>query len=139
MAEVIDPSEPRTKTPEMKEAMMNEVCDLLKHETFKVLLGEELRDGANALTARFVLAIKSNAEGKIQCKAGYVVGCHRDRLKHFMVHISQTPQPSSTRLMFVIAALFRLDVWCSDIKLAYLQSTEPLRRCVFITNPSPHF
>ena len=53
----------------MKDAISSEVRDLLKRGTFKVLLGEELPDGANALTACFVLAIKSNSDGKIKHKA----------------------------------------------------------------------
>ena len=50
----------------MREAIMSEVQDLLRRGTFKVILKEELPDGANALTVRFVLAIKSNANGKIK-------------------------------------------------------------------------
>ena len=139
MTEVIDASVPRAKTPEMKEAIMKEVLYLLKHRTFKFLLKEELPDGANALTPRFVVAIKSNADGKIKYKARYVVDGHRDRLKNFMVHGAQTLQSSSKRLLLAMAALLRFDIWSSDIKLAYLQSTEPLTRRVFTANPSPHF
>ena len=139
MTEFIDPFDPRAKTPEMKEALMNGVRNLLNHGTFKVLLKDELPDGAKALTARFILGIKSNADGKIKCKARYGVGGHRDRLKHFIVHGAQTLKPSSTRLLLAMAALSLFDVWSGDIKPAYVQSTEPLTRRAFITNPSPHF
>ena len=60
--------------------------------TFKVILREELPDGANALTARFVLAIKSNADGQVKYKARYVIGGHRDRLKQYLVHGAQALQ-----------------------------------------------
>ena len=89
MIEVIEPSDPRAMSREMQQAMMNEVRDHLQRGTFKVLLREELPDGSNALTARFVLSIKSNSDGKIKCKARYVVGGHRDRLRHYMVHGAQ--------------------------------------------------
>ena len=44
--EIIEPSDPRAKSPEMQQAVMNEVRDLLQRRTFKVLLREELPDGA---------------------------------------------------------------------------------------------
>ena len=76
---------------------MQEVCDLLKRRTFKVMLKEKLPDGANALTARFVLAVKSNPDGDVKFKARYVIGGHRNQLKHYMVHGGQTLQYSSAR------------------------------------------
>ena len=35
--------------------------------------------------------------------------------------------------------MFGFDVWSCDVKLAYLQSSEPLTRRVFISNPAPEF
>ena len=35
--------------------------------------------------------------------------------------------------------MFEFEVWSSNVKLAYLQSTEPLVRRVFIKNPAPEF
>ena len=86
ITEVIDKHDPRASTPEMLVAIREEVRDLSKRGTFKVLLKKELPDGANALTARFVLAIKSNADGETKYKSRYIIGGHRDVLKHFMVH-----------------------------------------------------
>ena len=104
-----------------------------------MILKEELPDGANALTARFVLAIKSNVDGEIKYKARYGIGGHRDILKHFMGHGAQTLQASSIRLLLALAPMFGFDIWSSDVKLAYFQSPEPLRRRVFIKNPAPEF
>ena len=58
LTEVIDKHDPRASSPEMKSAIDSEVQDLLKRGTFKVILKEELANGANALTPRFVLTIK---------------------------------------------------------------------------------
>ena len=44
VTEVIDRDDPRASCPEMNEAIMSEVRDLLKRGTFKVILKEELPD-----------------------------------------------------------------------------------------------
>ena len=59
------------------------------------MLEEELPEGANALTARFLLAIKCQADGPIEYKARYVIGGKREKLKHFMVHGAQSLPASS--------------------------------------------
>ena len=69
ITEIIIKDDPRANSPQMRQAVLDEVKDLLKRSTFKVILQEELPDGANALTARFVLAINSNTDGKIKYKA----------------------------------------------------------------------
>ena len=134
--EIVSSDDPRAKSPEMRRAVMNEVRDLLKQGTFKVMLKEELPDGANALTARFVLAIKSNADSAIKFKARYVIGGHRDQLKHYMVNGAQTLQCSSARLNIALESMCEFDVWSTDVELAYLQSSEPLERRVFIKSPA---
>lgn len=111
----------------------------MKRGTFKFHLLEELPIGANALTALFVLAIKSNADGEIKKKARYFTGSHRDVLKHYMVHGAQTLQTSFARLLLALASLLDFDVRCADVKIAYLQSSKPLERRVFIKNPVTEF
>ena len=60
-------------------------------------------------------------------------------MKHFMVHGAQTLQASSVRILIALASVFHFRIQSTDIKLAYLQSTGPLRRRVFITNPANEF
>ena len=64
--EVIDKNDPRAHSTEMREAKRAEVQELLKRGTFKVILRSELPNDANVLSARYVLAIKSNDDGKIK-------------------------------------------------------------------------
>ena len=139
VTEIIEKDDLRAKSHEMQDAIRNEVRDLTRRGTFKVILKEELADGANSLKARFVLGIKSNTDGEIKFKARHVIGGHRDHLKYYMVHGAQTMQPSSTRLLLTSANAFDFGVWSTDVKLAYLESSEPLKRCVFIHNPAPEF
>ena len=82
LTEVIDKSDPRAHSTEMREAKRAEVQELLKRGTFKEIFRSEVPNGANVLSARFVLAIKSNADGMIKYKARYVMGGHRYQMKH---------------------------------------------------------
>ena len=78
--------------PEKRESVLEDVRELLQHGIFKVVMKEELPDGANALTPRSVLAIRSNFRGNAMFNARCVICGHRDKLKYYMVHGSQTPQ-----------------------------------------------
>lgn len=74
----------------MKHAITDEIDDLLQQGTFKVIQKEDLTNDANALTVRFLLAIRTNAEVNIKYKARYVIGGHRDNMKNYLIHGSQT-------------------------------------------------
>ena len=106
LTDVLEPSDPRTHSSEMLNEIHNEIRDLIKRGTFKMLMREELPDGANALTARFVLAIKSTTDGQVKYKARHVIGGHTDKMKHYLAYYSQTVSPASTRLLLALAATF---------------------------------
>ena len=55
------------------------------------------------------------------------------------MHDSQTVHSSSIRILVALAAIFDFTVWSSDVKLAYLQSKEPMNRRVFIRDPALQF
>ena len=101
----------------MKDPIYSEVRDLLSRGTFKVILKEELPDGANALTACFVLAIKSSADGQVKYKARYVIGSHRDLLKQYMLHGAETLQASYTRLILALATMLGFEVFHPTLNL----------------------
>ena len=56
--EIIQSEDTRAKDPRMDAAIQEEVRDLLRRDTLKVILRKEIPDGANVLTARYVFAIK---------------------------------------------------------------------------------
>ena len=74
----------------MKKAIAAEIRDLMSRGTFKVVMRAEISPNANVLTARLVLEIKHKNTARVRFKARYVIGGHRDRLKAFLVHGSQT-------------------------------------------------
>lgn len=110
VTEILDQSDSRVETLEMYESRRKEVKGLIERRTFKVILKEGVPRGANNLLARFVFAIKSTEDRKINYKARYVIGGHRGRLKNLMVHSSQTLSASSTRLLLALALAFSFDV-----------------------------
>lgn len=79
-----------------------------------------------------MLSKKSSESGDKTYNARFVVGRHRDKLKRLMVHTSQTTQPSSIRLLLAIAIMQDFEIWISDARQVYLQSSEVLSRSIFI-------
>ena len=137
--EILREDDPRTKTKEMAEAKRLEVGNLLSRGTFKVISRHEVPPNANVLPGRFVLAIKTSDDGRATSKARYVIRGHRDRFKDMMVHSALTLQPQSVRLLLALSAMLDFNTWVSDVKQAYLQSSEPISREIFIEKVVPEF
>ena len=74
LTEVVESTDPRARSPEMREAIDTEISDLLKRGAIRVTKIADLPADANLLPASFVLAIKSSADGRIRYKARYVIG-----------------------------------------------------------------
>lgn len=137
ITEIIQSKDPRSHTPEMQETEQDEIINLIKRGTFKVILKKEVPPDANILPGRFVLALKSTVVGTVKHKARFLIGGHRDKLKFYMVHSSQTLQPASIRLLLALETFFGFEIWTADVTQAYLQSTIPLSRDLFLNSFVP--
>lgn len=110
----------------------------MDRDTFKIVPSQAIPNDASVLPARFVSNIKSD-DSVEKMKARLVIGGHRDPMKKLIVHQSQNVQPSSIRLVLVLAAAHKFTVWTSDVRQAYLQSEQVLSRPVFLRDPVKKF
>ena len=62
ITEIIQSDDPISNYPLLAPAIQEEIKDLLKRGIFKVILREEIPDGANVLTAVNLLEIKSKSD-----------------------------------------------------------------------------
>lgn len=69
ITEVIGNGDPRASSPKMRATIVRAVADLLRRDTFRVTRNTGVPGDANILTASFVLAIKSEANGEIMYKS----------------------------------------------------------------------
>ena len=103
-------ADPRGYSQKINEARRKEIKSLLERGTFKVIVRQEVPPDGNVLPGRFVLAIKSTEDCRIKYMARYVIGGHRDRLKHMMIHNASTLQLQSIRLLLALAGIHGFDI-----------------------------
>jgi Reverse transcriptase (RNA-dependent DNA polymerase) len=129
--ETLTPTDPRANSALMNAAKREEILNLIRRGTFSLVTLPE-NHNENIVPSRFVLAIKYSATGEKKCKARFTVGGHKDRLKHSMVHTESNLSPTSIRMLLAVASILGMDIWCENVKQAYLQSAERLRCKIFV-------
>lgn len=78
----------------MTAAKKEEMSNVFRSGTCKIMLKEEVPADGNVLSGRFVLSINSSEDGIIKYKARYVIGEHRDKFKDMMVYSNSALEPS---------------------------------------------
>ena len=123
----------------MIEAKYAEIRDIVNRGIFRAVLRAELPYGANLITERYMLSIKSDEDKEDRCKAEYVSDGHLDIMKDYLVHGSLTFQCVLIRRIPIVVKVKHFRIWIVDIKHAYFLSDKPLIRKVFNTKHAPEF
>jgi hypothetical protein len=80
----------------------------------------------------FVRELKDEGTEHEIWKARFVVQGYREKMKTSLVHDAATSKQYSSRVLVGLGAIFGFGSFSTDVTQAYLQSSEPLRRDVFI-------
>ena len=112
------------QAPEWKAAINRENESLRKHDVFEAIPRSEVPNGRRILRARYVLKAKSGSTGEISvykarlCVQGFrmVYGLDYDET------YSPTCRAVSIRLVLSLAAIFDLNLFQWDVKVAFLGS-----------------
>jgi Reverse transcriptase (RNA-dependent DNA polymerase) len=132
--ETIESGDPRAR--HFGPAVRKEIEDLVRRGTFRIVLEDDVEDGANVLPSKLVLAINSSATGETKYKARLLAGGHRDQDKPLLVHTANTVSHAYFRLMMALASIFRLPIASTDVAQAFLQSAMKLLRKLYLRGPT---
>lgn len=99
-----------------------------------MILKEDVPKDVKVLPGRFILFVKSDRNNGEFCEAGSVIEGHRDRLKKMKVHLSQTLQPSSKRMILAIATSHSFDIWTADVRRSHLRSKTRWKETFLLTS-----
>lgn len=132
LTEILTPNDQRGDSPAFDLAKAKEIVELLDRGAFRVVLKEDLDDGANILGGRFVLTIKHKNTDQEIFKARFVVQGHLDREKELLVHASTTVGQQAIRLLVSLATIFGFKLWSEDMTLAYIQGADKILRKVYL-------
>mmetsp|Transcript_3676 Transcript_3676/g.9344 ORF Transcript_3676/g.9344 Transcript_3676/m.9344 type:complete len:517 (+) Transcript_3676:267-1817(+) len=130
--ESIAPADTRSHDPRFIRAKKQELLELLRRGAFDVVLAKDVEPTATRLGCRYPLTIKDIATDRERFKVRLIIQGHRDKAKRFLVPCSSSFQYMNIRLLLIIACSKRLSIRTRDVDQAYLQSTFPYLRDVFI-------
>ncbi|KAA8491186.1 Retrovirus-related Pol polyprotein from transposon TNT 1-94 [Porphyridium purpureum] len=123
------------ETEVYNEAKQDELQGLENRAVFKTVQTSQAPVGSNVLHTKWVLKTKEAPGGEFVRKARLTVLGHLDRDKHMQVPEAPTLRSMSLMLLLAHAVASDLEVWTMDAVQAFLQSTFPLDREVYVVPP----
>ena len=121
--------------PRFTESARDEIQGLLSRGSFKIDSKENIPENSIVVKSRVHHVIKKNENGNKKYKTRLVIQGHKDPDKGSIVTEAPTVLPSSLRLLLSIAAMCDFEVWSRDVKQAFIQSSFPIDREIYIKPP----
>ena len=132
LTEVIESSDPRSKSAAFLSAMKKEVRGLEDRGVWVRMSKKDLPENANVLGGRFVLTLKNAGSERETPKARFVAQGFSDREKDYIIHNVTSLRQSSVRMIASFAASKRFRIFSHDVTQAYTQSDECLSRELYL-------
>lgn len=142
--ELLPPKDPRRTQDDFSTAIDAENAGLDKQHVFqRVRIPVDRRAGMNILRSRYVLAYKNSNTPEQYAKARLVVQAMRKLDWDYQSLFSYAPTvaKASSRLLLTLAASLDMPLATRDVSQAYVCTTHPLLREVYVTPPKearPH-
>ena len=112
-----------------------ELLQLLQKGTYEIVPAKDIPTGSVVLGSRFVLVVKEPDSANPRRKARFVILGHKDPEKGRIVHEAPTVTKASIRVLLILSRIHNYPVWSRDVKQAFVQSKENLKRDVYIRPP----
>ena len=132
LTEVVDPSDPRSKSDAFRSAMKDEVKGLEHCGVWVKIPKARLPKDANMLGGRFVLTLKRAGTEHETHKARFVAQGFSDRDKDYIIQNITSLRQSSVRMIVSFAATRGYRIFSHDVTQAYTQSDECLTRELYL-------
>ena len=132
LTEVIDSTNPISKSERFQKAKEQEVQGLNSRGTWEIVKKSDVSTGANILGGRFVLALRNVSTENEQAKARFVAQGFANKEKDFLIHNVMSLRQSSVRVLLSFAANNGYRMYSHDVRQAYTQSAEPLTREIYL-------
>lgn len=100
--------------------------------TWKIVLNEDIPEGANEMGGRLVLVIKCGSTDKEVMKARLFVQAFRDNIRTSLVQDSATSRQVSARMLVGLVTIIGVRIFSTDVTQAYLQSATGVMHDIYI-------
>jgi hypothetical protein len=117
------------------ESRRKEITDLLEKRVFELIIIDAVLKNARIFNSRFVDEIKHSDIADVYEKFRLMIQAYNDQNKTLMLIQSSTIQRMSQRIILVLAAFIKHNLYLRDTTQTYVQSKIFLNRQLFIRPP----